>query len=310
MQSIKDISRLCKSRLIEKLCDGLLTSGHFRRTVLRRLFQNHVSSSALAYVAFPDHVLIVDPRDHMIAFSLVSGKTWQRYEFDRAIEIAKFANALQPGGWFLDIGANIGTQTIYALLSGKFRGVVAIEPEPRNLALLRRNIELNGFTSRVRVIEAAASSYSGTADLMRDAENFGAHSIEPGHHVRRADTIAVRTRTVDDILASLDIAPTDIGMALIDVEGHEFEVLKGMSGLRAHGVPIVAEITGKLHGTKGIAQLRDLLSADYRQVAALRDNSSDSNGPPERDLATYDFGLLQRDVMFYNAGSIAVSQAI
>ncbi len=310
MLSLNDISRLCKTRVIERICDALLRSGHFRRTVLRRLFQNHVSSSALAYVTFPDHVLIVDPRDHMISFSLVSGKTWQRHEFDRAIEIAKSANTLEAGGWFVDIGANIGTQTIYALLSGKFRGVIAIEPEPRNLALLRRNIELNGFADRVHVVEAAASSHSGTADLVRDAENFGAHSIEPGQMLRRADSIAVRTRTVDDILASLGIAPKDVGMTLIDVEGHEIEVLKGMTSLRRHGAPIVAEVSAPLHGPQGIIQMRNLLIADYRQVATLRETVADGTGPAERDLTTFDFGLRQRDVLFYNARSIAVSQAI
>jgi FkbM family methyltransferase len=301
MRTIKTLVRQTKTRLIETVSDVLLSSGHFRRTMLRKLFQNHVSSSALAYVAYPDHVLIVDPRDHMIAFSLVSGKTWQRSEFNRAIEVASEAGALVPGGWFIDVGANIGTQTLYALLSGKFRGAIAIEPEPRNAALLRRNIELNGFTDRVHVIEAAASAQSGMASLNRDGENHGAHSIEPGLPLHKSDTISVPTRTIDDILAGLRISPADIGLVMIDVEGHEIGVMKGMASLRKRGVPLVAEVIGEVHGDSGIAELRALLASDYRSVSPLRTHASQVKTAPESRLAEFDFGLRQCDVLIYNA---------
>lgn len=309
MWSIKDISRSCKRRIIERLCDTLLMSGHFRRTMLRRLFQSHVSPNALAYVMFPDHTLIVDPRDHMIAFSLMTGKTWQRNEFDRAIEIACAANAMTNGGWFLDIGANIGTQTIYAMLSGRFRGVIAIEPEPRNIGLLRRNIELNGLTDRVHIIEAAAGAANGTADLIRDAENFGGHSIDPGQPLKRADSIKVRTCTIDSVLAGLDIPASDVSMAFVDVEGYEFEVLKGMGNVLQHGAPIVVEVSASRDGRRGVEQLRSLLSPAYSMIAPLNDRELTRARAPGGDLATFDFGLRHIDVLFYNAQSTAHCKA-
>jgi FkbM family methyltransferase len=300
MQIIKDIHRKAKTRLVEALSRQLLRSRHFRRTVLRSLFKDHVSPNALAYVSFADHALIVDPRDHMIAFRLLSGQTWQRDEVDRAIAISSRRGALKPGGWFIDIGANIGTQSIYALLSGKFKGAVAIEPDPHNISLLRRNLEINGLSQRVHIVEAAASSSSGTAILKCDVENFGAHSIASIAQQRPGATRAVRAQTVDEILAQLGIAAADVGLAMIDVEGHEIEVLKGMAALRGCGVPIVAEVTATQHGQQGIAELRALLAPDYVFVSRLRPDDKGKE-PEERQLATLDFGLRQTDVLIYKA---------
>lgn len=305
MSLLKTFSRTCKTRLVELMSDLLLDSGHFRRTMLRRLFQKHLPATTLAYVTFPDHVLVVDPRDHMIGFKLMSGQHWQRSEFDRAMAITEAAGALMPGGWLIDIGANIGTQSIYALLSGKFRGVIAIEPEPHNLTLLRRNIDLNGFADRVHIVAAAASAQAGTASLVRDRANFGAHSIAANPAMQRADIVAVRSLTVDDILASLNIAARDVSMVLIDAEGHEIEVLKGMFALRRQDVPIAAEITSAILGPGGIEQLRRLLAPDYNLVSPLQDRDMVNGSAPARDLARFEFALRQTDYLIYNTRTIA-----
>lgn len=301
--SFRDIQKTLKHRFIEALIDCELRSGHFRRSVLRRLYRDYMAKGALSYVQFPDHVLLVDPRDHMIAFSLVEGNMWQRREFDSALDISARAGVLKPGGWCIDVGANIGTQSIYAMLSGRFKGVVAIEPEPHNASLLRRNVALNGYEGRVLVVEAAASAGSGFAELTRDAENFGAHSLDRTMPRRQSDRIVVKTRSVDSILAELAIDPADVSLVLIDVEGHEIEALKGMQGIRALRIPIVAEITSAVHGADGIEALRQLLLPHYSVVAPLRGREVAAGPPVEHPLASFEFGQRQTDVLIYNAGT-------
>jgi FkbM family methyltransferase len=300
MRPIKQISRRLKKLIVESLADQLLRSGHFRRTVLRQLFLKHMAPGALGYVTFPDHVMVVDPRAHMIAFRLVEGNAWQRQELRRAIEITGDAGTLKPNGWCLDVGANICTQSLYALLSGRFRGVIAIEPEPHNAELLRRNIELNGFGDRVHVVEAAASAASGTAILARDPENFGAHTLEPQMRQRHADSVVVETRTIDEILSSLAIDPADVSLVLMDVEGHEIEALKGMPRLLRFNEPTATEITTAIHGAQGMERLRNLLLPDYRLVAPLPRRGSNETPEAGQRLAGFDFGLRQIDVLIYN----------
>jgi FkbM family methyltransferase len=63
----------------------------------------------------------------------------------------------------LDAGANIGLWTLSALRTyGKDATVVAVEPDPTNLPLLRENIERNGLTRAVEVHPVAAGSGTGS----------------------------------------------------------------------------------------------------------------------------------------------------
>ena len=53
---------------------------------------------------------------------------------------------LRPGDLFLDVGANVGSYTIWAGELGA--DVIALEPAPDTYALLLENIDLNGYRPR------------------------------------------------------------------------------------------------------------------------------------------------------------------
>jgi hypothetical protein len=67
----------------------------------------------------------------------------------------QFEHAMRPGAVVWDVGANAGYYTLMALALGA-RHVVAVEPDQRVLAFLRRHIALNGKTGRVTVLPIAA----------------------------------------------------------------------------------------------------------------------------------------------------------
>jgi Methyltransferase FkbM domain len=57
----------------------------------------------------------------------------------------------------IDIGANIGDSSIYFVLKGA-RRVIAIEPDPQICQFAIKNIELNGFSDRIELMNVACSS--------------------------------------------------------------------------------------------------------------------------------------------------------
>lgn len=293
---MKSYMRRCKERAWAVSTRGLFWRRSFRRVALRTLFSRHLSPTAIGFVDYGDHGFFVDPRDHMIGYSLLAGVGWQRSTFDRALHVAGEAGAIRPGRWFIDVGANIGTHTVYAMRSGHFAGCIAIEPDPRNFALLQRNIAHNGLTGQVRAFQMAASSGDGTTLLVCDEENHGAHHIASGSECRPGRTEKVATGTLDEIVRRVGIEPGDVGFVWIDVEGHEIEVLKGMAAIRSHGVPMVAEVN-----TNDVVQdraLRALLAGDYAHSLALDAQSAGSAGR----LAAWWSGQAHRrsDVMYYN----------
>jgi hypothetical protein len=74
-------------------------------------------------------------------------------------EMLVWRRALRDGSLFVDVGANVGTYTIWAAELGA--EVIAIEPAADTFALLQENIALNGYP--VTAVQAAAGDHCGTA---------------------------------------------------------------------------------------------------------------------------------------------------
>ncbi len=134
--------------------------------------------------------------------------------------------ALEPGMTVFDIGANIG---YYVLLERRLVGpegrIVALEPAPHNLELLRRNLALNGVRN-VTVLDRAVSDRPGRRRLhLADQGNLNTfHATGSAAPHLSGRTIEVACTTVPELITEFGV-PDLIRM---DVEGHEVEVLGGM----------------------------------------------------------------------------------
>jgi FkbM family methyltransferase len=140
---------------------------------------------------------------------------------------------LRPGDRVLDLGAHIGTVSLAAAALGC--EVAAVEPDPRNAALLRASADYNGF-DQLQVIEMAVSDHAGMIEFSPRG---------PFGHIATAATnlpsIRVRTITVDDLLTELGWQHVDF--VKMDIEGSELAALRGMKGLlsRPDAPPILYE---------------------------------------------------------------------
>ncbi|MGH6816768.1 MAG: FkbM family methyltransferase [Hyphomicrobiaceae bacterium] len=305
-QGLATRGRRLRSRVLELVFDTCARSRRFRQIAMRKLFAEHCAASALGYVEFDDHRLFVDPRDDKIAFRLLRGRPWQRDILDTAVAVLQTAGALRSGRWFVDVGANIGTQTIYALKSGAFAHALAVEAEAGNFRLLQRNVAANALERHVRPVNAAASHSRRDVVLTLNRKNFGGHSLEPDRIKRPSSTATVRALPLDDILVAEDIAVSDMGLVWIDVEGHETAVLQGMQRLRAAAVPIVFEHTG-IGSSDRPAAIRELLAPSYRYGVVLQAALERHAGRDPRDLAVplreLQLGAAPCDILVFGANA-------
>ncbi len=267
--------RLWKNRIKRWLVDRATRDPRIRRMALNRIFSDFATDGVLCLVPFAtgageeSYQVYVDPRDDRIAYSVLSGREWQRAELEHAFLLAEAAGRLEPGGTFLDVGANIGLMTLYALLSGRFDRAIAIEPDPWNRSILEQNLAINDFDKRVTVFAGAASSSPGTLELNRDRKNLGAHSLERGFVMSPGSVETVRVERLDDIVTGAGHSARDISFVKIDVEGHEFEVLAGMTDVLAVQPPIMAEITFDAASTSDADRLRQILQPGYSRFHVL-----------------------------------------
>lgn len=146
---------------------------------------------------------------------------------------------------FIDVGANIGTTTIPAVLSHGFGTAIAIEPEPANFRVLRLNVLLNDLEDRIKALPLAASSEVGRSELVVTRDRGGKHWILTDRSkLKRKDAstvIVVETVTLDRLVESGEIDAERTGMLWMDAEGHEGHILAGASSLLERGTPLVLE---------------------------------------------------------------------
>jgi FkbM family methyltransferase len=263
-----------RRRAVERFASAAVLSlawnKRIRRAMLHKLFDGYLPHDRICLAQFTDHAFFVSPRDQTIGFELLSGKPWQRDELERAIAILEKDMAFKPGGAFVDIGANIGTQTVYAMLTGKFTRAWAVEAAQENFELLQRNVTLNGLDARVQTIHAAAGAATGEVVLRLNAKNAGGHSVSERHLRYPEGAERVRCETVDVLAAEAGIDWGRVSVVWIDVEGAEAGAIAGMPAALCASVPIVFEYTPEPNAAGGWQEIRcRLVAYGYDQCAWL-----------------------------------------
>lgn len=151
---------------------------------------------------------------------------------------------VQPGDVCLDIGANVGVYVLQLAHWSRPTGrVIAFEPNPVALDVLRRHLRFNGLEERVRVVAAAVGSSPGASVLYAvDAEGMSRLETPNPALAERAQPISVPVVTLDAYCAAEGIAPDWL---VIDVEGFEVAVLAGarsVIGNRSNPPGVIAEL--------------------------------------------------------------------
>lgn len=156
----------------------------------------------------------------------------------------------QPGGVFVDVGANVGWFTLQAAHLAQVQRVVAIEPDVVNHGLLQRNIEANQLGARVDAVACALAGGAGLARLNRyKGSNLGRHSlaVDHGH-----GGTWVPLESLDVLLERLGLGLAPIAAIKIDVEGYEPLVLAGASAALARAQSLLVELSPELSRAGGL----------------------------------------------------------
>lgn len=174
-------------------------------TSLRRLATSRLRRRSLQVVRLPGGVVLHADTGHPNRCYAWTG--------ERSWNVASvLAALLRPGDVFLDVGAFTGQHTMRAArLVGASGRVVAVEPDPRALPWLRRNLRAAGLEDTVEVMEAAA-----VPDARAHAELDVAAPLSAAAVSSRQGHGTARVPAVDIGALVRDLRPD---VVKIDVEG-------------------------------------------------------------------------------------------
>ncbi len=143
------------------------------------------------------------------------------------------AQILRPGDVFVDGGANVGLFSLVAATAvGPTGRVLACEPAPGTMALLKANAEENRF-STLELHEVALSDRPGRARFTVFEAGSGFASFAPQDAAGRHVDVVVTT--LDALTANLD---SRVAVVKLDIEGAEAKALRGAGALVARDAPI------------------------------------------------------------------------
>ncbi len=163
-------------------------------------------------------------------------RAWRhRFRRERG-EIACLLRHIKPGQTVIDVGGNRGAFTYWMCrLVAKGGRVIVFEPQPALVERLRKN--LPPFKN-AELLQCALSDQPGEANLkIPVGSNSGMATIESREVDWEHREVSVPLRRLDDVLAELNV--TKVSFIKIDVEGHEFSVLRGGEQMLKRDHPVL-----------------------------------------------------------------------
>jgi FkbM family methyltransferase len=156
--------------------------------------------------------------------------------------------SIAPGAMVVDLGCNKGAFTTLALAHGPRVHVVAVEADPAECRGLESVLALNGWTDRVRIVNAFVGGRTAYQNELLTTDRCA----------------AVGNVTQEELLA---LAGGRIDFLKCDIEGSEFELAAGASPLIAAARQVAIE----LHPQAGDAQtVIELLKRRGFEVKIIR----------------------------------------
>lgn len=225
------------SLLVKYLPTSTIHVGKIIKKKLRQL-KRHVKFGSKSYVTLinlpeTQFKIVIHPSKNACVDETIALQGYWEKELTEQL-----TKQIKPGDTFLDIGANIGYHSLFVASLLKNTGQVhAFEPIPNLSTQIKESVEVNQFKNISVHNVGLGSEATETKIYLRD-ENMGGSSLSEYKDlnlVSVSSTEKISIVTLDSLLTP----ETRVNVIKIDVEGYEFEALKGAQALLKAQHPVI-----------------------------------------------------------------------
>ena len=154
--------------------------------------------------------------------------TYEKEEINDLLVLLKNINIKTINCTAIDIGANIGNHSIE--FSKYFKKVISFEPNPRVFNLLRLNTE---YINNIEIYNLGCGIEEKNKILFENYDNIGSSSTK--YLANKKNPINIKIKPLDNYFDQLN----NLKLIKIDVEGMEFEVIKGAKKIIEYFKPVI-----------------------------------------------------------------------
>jgi len=192
--------------------------------------------------------------------------------------VAHVHQVLRGGDVAVDVGAHVGYYTrLFSELVGPEGLVVAVEPDPLNMLLLRRNLRGN----QVRFFPVAVGREEGEANFyVPPSSNSGMKSLERILEALLQGRVAIRPLSA--LLTEAGVGERRVRLLRLDVEGAEKDALESLGPWASRVEQVVCELNAITQRTFGYGPpdlVKLLLEMGYSAFTLLDPTSIKGENP-------------------------------
>lgn len=221
----------------QKLPQPIVYAGKKIKKKIRQLkrYLKYGSKNFTKVIALPEtsFKIVINPSRNACVDEVIAQRGCWETELSQQL-----ANHIKPDSVFVDIGANIGYHSLFvSSLLNNSGEVHAFEPITSLSNQFKESVQINGFTN-IEIHTTGLGEKKATVEINLRDENMGGSSLFEHNDlniVKISGTEKITIKTLDSIL----FPKTKVSVIKIDVEGYEFEALRGAENILKRDHPVI-----------------------------------------------------------------------
>lgn len=248
----------------------------FLRYLTRFLLKkNNTLNKSLNY---PEFVMI--NYDHVSNDILIDGF----YEIKDLTILCEYLKSKKKLNCSIDVGGYLGNHSIF--FSKYFKKVITFEPNEFSYELLKLNTKKK---KNIKIYNCGLSDKNSSKDFYSYKNNYGGSSIIRNKNLK-FDKLKAKFLKFDNLKIK-----QKIDLVKIDVEGHEINVLRGMSRYLKKNKPVIVFECQKREIINGTSKVIDFLKKhNYKNFYSIENNLSNNNNFFSRIFSLIKFFIIRK----------------
>lgn len=230
------LSQMRSGQPFQQILKSFLESLEFKQILQKEDFTQPSAHGVLVKTDYKDSYLLYPAFDQVQLKDALEGNPFALTDFLACMNFLQehdYLTSEKP--CFLDLGANVGSTSVYALKGDFFEQAICIEASTLNYQFLNFNAQINQLTQRLHPLNYGLANFNVSGSLVCNPNNCGDFRVQPITPVPTKNLFneenytkeLVDFTTLDALMQQNILRTQEISFIWIDCQGSESLIFSG-----------------------------------------------------------------------------------